>query len=105
MAILPTTLSNSEEEHTQRMTSTYHHPRMDHGSATTQRLHSTRPQSLGSERSDLTAVTHVLDDHATICGQFLYVIRASHRPYLYPFHGPHVHASPVPRTLMNDADL
>ena len=29
----------------------------DQSSATTHRLHSTRPQSLGSERSDLTAVT------------------------------------------------
>ena len=105
MAILPTTLSNSEEEHTQCMTSTYHRPRMDQGSATTHRLHSTRPQSLGSKRSDLTAVMPRTDDHAIIYGQFLYVTRASHRPYLYPFHSPHVHASPVPCTLMNGADL
>ena len=40
-----------------RMTSGYRRPRMDQGSATTHRLHSTHPQSLGSERSDLTAVT------------------------------------------------
>ena len=38
------------------MTSIYRRPRMDQGSATTHRLLSTHPQSLGSERSDLTAV-------------------------------------------------
>ena len=88
------------------MRSTYRRPRVYQGSAATHRLHSTCPQSLGSERSDLTAVTpRTGRPRAIICGQFLFVTRASHRAYLCPFHGPHVHASPVPRTLMNDADL
>ena len=88
-----------------RMTSTYRRPRMDQGSATTHRLHSTCSQSLGSECSDLTAVT-------PRTGRLRYHLRPvslrdqySHRLYLYPCYGPHVHASPVPCTLMNNVDL